>query len=371
MVGGGAVEVQVAPGATSAARSYAYDDPDALTSDDLKFARSGVEGSFIVVAVDKFGCKRGTGGESVAATVQGPGYTVTGAVEDTEDGSYRIRYTAPVPGNAQLNVTLGGEHIGSDPSNVPLVDGCGDALGHSGLGSPFALVVGRPGSLLVNTTGYAEANHSVALEVPGGNFTASAWVQPLAHSGGFVVSKATATAGYAIKLVEVTTLIPGANSTNGTNATNGMNATVTKLHPSATVYVGGTAYAATSGVPLETGKWVHLALTFNSTALALLVEGSVAAVKVMPSTGLVDVSAAPALEIGKGLVGLLDEVQVYSTVLTPKEVTAAGMCPADASEVAPAGLRSSPLTRGTVTPPGAVRCWWAPMHGRKRHPRLL
>lgn len=92
----------------------------------------------------------------------------------------------------------------------------------------------------------------------------------------------------------------------------GLTLTLAQGTPVATV---GEARAA-APTPLSLNAWHHLAITWDATALTLYVNGQPVATAAAPF------AAAPALTLGAGLVGEIDEVQV-STIARPAAWVAA------------------------------------------------
>ena len=87
--------------------------------------------------------------------------------------------------------------------------------------------------------------------------------------------------------------------------------------------IGGDLILVTSSSALPPGTWTHLAMTYDGSMLRLFVNGTPVAGR--PATGLLGVSASP-LEIGGSLVdggpfaGLIDDVRVYDTALSPAQI---------------------------------------------------
>jgi hypothetical protein len=87
---------------------------------------------------------------------------------------------------------------------------------------------------------------------------------------------------------------------------------------------GGLAQVAgATAVPPNT--WTHLAVTYDGAIVRLFVNGT--QVDSHPASGLLAVSSEP-LEIGGSLVdagafaGLIDDVRIYNTALTPAQIQA-------------------------------------------------
>eukprot|EP00976_Prorocentrum_cordatum_P025061 509381-Prorocentrum_minimum.AAC.4 len=59
------------PGPTVASMSYAYDTPDLRENNDLVSAHYGVQSSFLLQTVDKYGCRRTEGGDDFDVFMSG------------------------------------------------------------------------------------------------------------------------------------------------------------------------------------------------------------------------------------------------------------------------------------------------------------
>jgi Concanavalin A-like lectin/glucanases superfamily len=92
--------------------------------------------------------------------------------------------------------------------------------------------------------------------------------------------------------------------------------------PSGHVYISGDRSArGTSQIPLNT--WTHLAVTYDGTVVRMFVDGVQVGTRAV--TGSIAVSTG-ALRIGGNTVwpewfdGLIDEVRIYSRVLSAEEI---------------------------------------------------
>ncbi len=118
--------------------------------------------------------------------------------------------------------------------------------------------------------------------------------------------------------------------------------------PSGHVFVGGQD-RFNSGSVLPTNTWIHLAATYDGTAVRLYVNGALATT--LPVSGPIATSSDP-LRIGGDSVwpewfsGLIDEARVYNRALSPTEIQADMIRPVESSATpASPRLRTPPHRR--------------------------
>ena len=100
-------------------------------------------------------------------------------------------------------------------------------------------------------------------------------------------------------------------------------ARVNAARPGAYINVGGADQAASSGTALPLNAWSHVAMTYNGTSLLLYVNGVLRSTRSVPGVLVV---TSGRLSIGGNSVwgeyfrGRIDEVRIYSRVLTAAEI---------------------------------------------------
>lgn len=301
------LKLYVQPHATDAKECYAYDAPDLLANDDLRVAYPGVPHSFTLQAVDKFGCPRTTGGDSVEVSVYGRWRTYPGTVVDHNNGKYTVTYVPHMVGKIYMAVKVGGEHVGTGAIVDPKND-IGVSLNYEATSSsPWCLDIQsgfeKKGSLRFNSSNYVMVRDADHLN-PGGRFTAEAWVLPEApYSDGRFMSKESPYSGKGFYFGLVQGKLAGG------------------------VYVGAdTMRTLQTEVTLAPDVWSHVAMTYTGDMIKIYVNGAMVDQKGYGEELFFRANSQNVL-IGAGFSGLLDEVRLIDSVKQQPEIVAGHNCP--------------------------------------------
>jgi hypothetical protein len=320
-------KVYLHPYKASHLTSYAYDEPDGHSSNELESAIAGRPASFLVQSVDPYGNLLATGGLTAwSLNVAGP-ESISGSYTDLGNGAYRFSYHPQVPGRYTMRLTLGGEPIclyggkeccGATRSSLEACSTKKLPVDDSEA-CRFCLTVREDASLNFGVPGvHLTLPHHSSRDLSTSGFTISAWVRkPRATTGTakeYVYSKRYAISGKGYWLA----LLPTAASINGTYELEG------------SVYIGSETFRIVRGVvtvPKDT--WTHVAVTYSGTAMKLFVGEEMVKEMDWSSTqpGAVYAATSTAdVTVGENFTGTVDNVKVFTAArATPGGVDA--KCP--------------------------------------------
>lgn len=309
-------KVYLHPFKASHVTSYAYDDPDGHSSNELEAAVAGRPASFLVQSVDPYGNILANGGLTAwSLDISGP-EPIVGSYEDLSNGAYRFSYHPQVPGRYTMTLTLGGQPIcfyggkeccGAARSSL---NACSTKrLPADSSGScRFCLHVREDTSLNFGLLGvHLTLPHHTSREMSSSGLTISAWVRkPRATIGTakeYIYSKRSPSSGKGYWLA----LLPTAASVDGTYELEGA------------VYVGSggsETYRIVQGAAtVLKDTWTHVAVTYSGTAMKLFVgDDMVKAIDYSSTqpTALYAVASSAAVTVGENFTGAIDNVKVFS-----------------------------------------------------------
>jgi len=306
-------KVYVHPYKANHATTYAYEDPDGHSSNELESAFAGRPATFLVQSVDSNGNLLASGGlTSWSLTLSGP-ETMTGTFTDLRNGAYRFSYHPQIPGRYTMTLTLGGKPIclygGKECCSATRssLEACSTKkipADDSGA-CRFCLRVREDSSLNFGIPGlHATLPHHSSRDLSSTGFTISAWVRkPRASTGTakeYIYSKRSSVSGKGYWLA----LLPTATSVIGTYELEG------------SVYVGGETYRIVrSTVTLPVNTWTHVAVGYSGTAMKLYVGEEI--VKQMDwsatqPSAVWAVASNVDVTIGENFTGTVDNIKVFS-----------------------------------------------------------
>eukprot|EP00238_Polyblepharides_amylifera_P015327 CAMPEP_0196599450 /NCGR_PEP_ID=MMETSP1081-20130531/94863_1 /TAXON_ID=36882 /ORGANISM="Pyramimonas amylifera, Strain CCMP720" /LENGTH=2090 /DNA_ID=CAMNT_0041925221 /DNA_START=417 /DNA_END=6689 /DNA_ORIENTATION=+ len=303
MAKGSPFKTYLEPGPMVASMSYAYDAPDLLSNNDLKVAYYGAPAAFTLQTVDKYGCKRTKGGDSLDVFLTGR-YNVEGEYMDHKDGTYTISYVPMIQGLTQLHVLHKGMPVGTNGEEDPK-DSCGVSMGTDYAGSPWLIDVQQgSGSLMFSGPSCVELPSEDHLNLPGYEFTMEAWVYPMApYSDGRIISKESPFSGHGFWMG------------------------IQDMNVTAGLYVGGEEYrTAMTEEKVTPEDWNHIAVTYDGNKLKIYLNGrQVAREEYDDKKDLKENSQK--VKIGLGFHGLIDEVRLMPFTKGSAQVVAGHRCP--------------------------------------------
>ncbi|PUA80216.1 hypothetical protein C7S10_13740 [Nocardioides currus] len=234
-----------------------------------------------------------------SSSVANGAHTISAVARDAAGNTKTSSTVAVTVTNAAPTNGLIGAWSFNEGSGSTIGDGSGRGNGGSVVG-PTWTTAGKYGNALSfdGVDDYASVADSASLDL-GKSMTLEAWVRPTASSGWRTVLLKEASSSLAYSLY----------SASGT--TN---------RPS--VWIDGASSVGTTAVPLN--AWTHVAATYDGTRLKIYTNGVLRTDKAV--TSAVPVSADP-LKIGGNAVwgeffgGQIDEVRIYSRVLSAAEIT--------------------------------------------------
>ena len=294
----------VAAAETDASLSFTYDDADGDASDGRTAAVAGAPTSFLLRAVDRFGCPKRAGGDDFDVLLSGL-HASEGSVVDGGDGTYVVTYAPHIPGRSLLEVSLDGVHVGTHKDPAILHNAAGHPIGSTGDGSPFCVEAAAGSSVSMDGAGLVRVPDAGALDLPD-NFTIEAWVRPsVALQTAKLVSKESPVVGHGYWL--------------------GLRSGMLECG----VYVGAGEYRTveTSFAP-QVDTWTHAAASYDGVSLTLIADGEAIATESFNATRAPRGNRQPLL-LGEGFAGLLDEVRMHSASIGASVMADQAYCPSE------------------------------------------
>uniref|UniRef100_A0A061RIZ3 Btb poz domain containing protein n=1 Tax=Tetraselmis sp. GSL018 TaxID=582737 RepID=A0A061RIZ3_9CHLO len=298
-------KIYVHPGPTWAPKSYVWDDPDWLPASDLEEAHKAVPASFLLQAVDFWGCPRTTGGDEWEVRIDGR-FSQEGSTTDYRNGTYLVTYVGHIVGHTNMSVTLNGRHANTDTEADPHAV-CSWSLASDPNGSPWCVDI-RPGqgSLEFDGVNYVSVPHDDRLSF-GEHWSLDVWVHPRdrTDAAGRIISKQSARSGQGHWIG----FVDGGNIEVG-------------------LYVGGDDFRTLrTGYEVQPGHWTHIAVAYTGDSIRVYINGGLSESKTFDRSTPIRDNNQP-MVIGRGFVGLIDELRVFREDMTSQLESQLWKCPA-------------------------------------------
>jgi hypothetical protein len=323
MAMGSPFRAYIRPGPSVPNMSYAYDDPDPLLNNDLKEAWYGVPASFTLQAVDRYGCRRTEGGDSISVTLTGR-YEDEGMVDDHGDGTYTISYVPMIESLMQLHVLMNGEHVATNGPPDPK-DTSGVSLGTDFTGSPWLIDAKQHnGSMTFSGSDMLETAAGLDHLNVGEELTMEAWVFPMTpyldgtDADCRMISKESPATGRGYYLGLQGGMVTAGVYIGGTTADDDREDTMMRK------VVGATQMAPDA--------WNHVAAVYNGRTLTVYLNGEADGSRTWYWQKEVKANSQK-VRMGFGFSGHMDEVRVSATAKTAEQLMAGMACPMASEDV--------------------------------------